>query len=54
MHDRGLAVQLLGEVGGPWAAEPLRKARQTRRGRRFADEIDDALRALGAAEDRTR
>ncbi len=53
MHDRGLAVQLLGEVGGSWAAEPLRKARQTRRGRRFADEIDDALRSLGAAKDQT-
>lgn len=52
MHDRGLAVQLLGEVGGQWAVEPLQKARQTRRGRRFADEIRDALRELIAAKDR--
>ncbi len=39
----GLAIDLLGRVGGSWAVEPLQAARRHRRGRRFAEEIDEVL-----------
>ena len=44
--QRGLAVQLLGRVGGVWAVAPLRDLRARRAGRGLADEIDDSLQQL--------
>ena len=43
---RGLAVQLLGKVGGKWAIGPLEALRRRRAGRLLADEIDDCLEGL--------
>lgn len=41
----GVAVDMAGRIDEPWAAEALRAVRDTRRGRRLADEIDAALAA---------
>ena len=43
---RGLAVEQLGEVGGPWAAPPLTALRGKRKGRELIDVIDLALAAI--------
>ncbi|HWM88704.1 MAG TPA: hypothetical protein VNO33_22795, partial [Kofleriaceae bacterium] len=43
---RGLAVELLGRVGGAWAAAALEQLRASPAGRRMADEIGDALRRI--------
>ncbi|HTE52942.1 MAG TPA: HEAT repeat domain-containing protein [Kofleriaceae bacterium] len=44
---RGLAIDLLARVGGPWATGPLEQLRNTPSGRRLADEIGEALRRIG-------
>jgi len=44
----GVAVDMAGRVGGAWAIEALTRARDSRRGRRLADEIDAALAAAAA------
>jgi HEAT repeat protein len=43
---RGLAVDLLGRVGGAWATAALTDLRAAPTGRRIGDEIDDALRRI--------
>ncbi len=43
LEIRGLAVQLLGERGGPWAGDALRDLRGRRAGKKLRDEIDEAL-----------
>ncbi|MCE9579326.1 MAG: HEAT repeat domain-containing protein [Deltaproteobacteria bacterium] len=43
---RGLAVEELGKVGGPWAVDALAKLRNGRRGKDLMDEIDQAMRAI--------
>jgi HEAT repeat protein len=43
LQHRGLAVQLLGAVGGSWATRPLSELRQRRAGRPLGEEIDTAL-----------
>ena len=43
LENRGLAVQLLGEVGGEWAIEPLDALHRRRAGRRLQDEITDSV-----------
>jgi HEAT repeat protein len=43
LQHRGLAVQLLGTVGGPWAVKPLNELRQRRAGRQLSEEIEAAL-----------
>lgn len=48
LEHRGLAVQLLGEVGGPWAVAELRALRERFRGRKLIDEIDAALAEIDA------
>jgi HEAT repeat protein len=48
LEHRGLAIQLLGEVGGAWAVDELRALRKRFRGRRQIDEIDAALRDIDA------
>ncbi|WP_428261861.1 HEAT repeat domain-containing protein [Haliangium sp.] len=45
---RGLTIELLARVGGPWAIAPLQALRARRAGRPFHDEIDDTLARLGA------
>lgn len=44
----GLAVELLGRVGGAWARAPLTQLRGRRAGKPFHEEIDEALARLGA------
>ena len=46
LEHRGLSIELLAEVGGPWAREPLERLRGRWSSRRLHDEIDDALAAL--------
>jgi HEAT repeat protein len=46
LDERGLAVQLCGEVGGDWAVEPLRALARGRGGRHLSDEIDEVLERL--------
>ncbi len=43
MEVAGLAVAAIARAGGEWARQALEAARETRRGRRLADEIDQAL-----------
>jgi HEAT repeat protein len=43
---RGLAVELLGRVGGAWASAALDQLRASPAGRRMGDEIADALRRI--------
>jgi HEAT repeat protein len=43
---RGLAVELLGRVGGAWAVAPLEELRASPSGRRLGDEIGEALRRI--------
>jgi hypothetical protein len=47
-EQRGLAIELLARVGGPWAVAPLRRLRDRRGGRPFREEIDEALARLEA------
>lgn len=44
----GLAVELLGRVGGDWARDPLTQLRGRRAGKPFHEEIDEVLARLGA------
>jgi len=44
----GLAVELLGRVGGDWARAPLTQLRGRRAGKPFHEEIDEVLARLGA------
>jgi len=46
LEHRALAVELLGEVGGTWAREPLERLRQKWFSRALREEIDDALARL--------
>ena len=48
LEQRGLAVQLIGQVGGRWALAALQDLRRKRRGKHLQDEIDEALAALRA------
>lgn len=48
LEHRGLAVQLLGTVGGAWAQAPLHELRERWAGRRLTDEIDAALTQIQA------
>jgi HEAT repeat protein len=43
----GLAVELLGRVGGDWARAPLAQLRGRRAGKPFHEEIDEVLARLG-------
>lgn len=43
LENRGLAVQLLGEVAGEWAIEPLDKLHRRWAGRRLKEEITDSV-----------
>jgi HEAT repeat protein len=43
LEHRGLAVELVGKVGGPWAEDLLRALRSRRAGKKLRDEIDQAL-----------
>lgn len=47
-HVRGLAVEQLAEVGGPWAEPALAQLRSSWRGRSLAEPIDDALAAIAS------
>jgi HEAT repeat protein len=43
IDHRGLAIQLLGEIGGDWALEPLDSLRKRWTSRRLRADIDEAL-----------
>jgi HEAT repeat protein len=45
-HVRGLAVEQLGEVGGPWATAPLEKLARSGKGEDLLEPIATALRAI--------
>ena len=47
---RGLALQELSKVGGPWALAPLRALQRSFRGRSMSDEIAEVLAALEEGE----
>lgn len=49
-HLRGLAVEQLVQVGGPWALEALDKLATSRRGRLFAEQIAEARIAIAARQ----
>jgi len=48
---RGLAIEELGRVGGPWALDALARLRGTRKGKDFVDVIDGALAQIRARGD---
>jgi HEAT repeat protein len=48
VHLRGLAVEQLAEVGGPWATEPLTKLAASGKGKELAEPIADALAAIAS------
>jgi len=50
LEHRALAVDLLGEVGGPWAREPLERLRERWFSRALRDEIGEALGRLSDDE----
>jgi HEAT repeat protein len=45
-HVRGLAVEQLGEVGGPWAQAPLERLARSGKGGELLEAIANALRAI--------
>jgi hypothetical protein len=47
-EHRGLAVEQLTKVGGNWALPPLRALRRKWGGRRFREEIDEAITTIEA------
>lgn len=46
LHERGIAVDLLKRLGGPWARGPLRLLQGKRAGKPLREEIDEAIAAI--------
>jgi HEAT repeat protein len=52
-HVRGIAVEQLAEVGGPWAKAPLEKLARSGKSRELAESIAAALKQIDAREARS-
>ncbi|HEY0191363.1 MAG TPA: HEAT repeat domain-containing protein [Kofleriaceae bacterium] len=48
-HVRGIGVEQLGEIGGPWAVAPLEQLAASGKGAELRDEIAGALRKIAGA-----